>query len=507
MSRYFMGVDIGTTGGRACIFDDAGNLVGSAYEEYPCHFPQPGWVEQYSSEMLPALYRSCKKAIASCGLQAKQVEALSLSVQGPTVCLLDKDFNPLTPLIGWQDLRGIPYFGEACKRLEDLSAYYKLTGSPTSVSNPIAKYLWLQNETPKEWDECVYFSSAMEYFNVKFGADRFVTDPSMASRLMVMDIQGGCFDETIMNKLGMDKSKTSSIVPCGSVIGAITPEIAEKTGLEPGTKLVMGAMDQNASTIGMGMTEVGQAGFTLGTAGLLTVVTEHPYCHESEKLILKPNASIGNFTAEGLSMASASAYKWYRDTLCSAEKDAAAKLGVDTYDIMNQLARKSKPGANGVTFLNCLQGMAGMYYNFNAKGGFNGLTFSTTKYDMTRAVMEGVVYEEKTILDAINSSDLEVTELRLSGGGANSRTWCQMHADILGVPIVLLQCNELSALGAAMLAGIGAGAFVDVHDAVDKCVHVKKRYLPDQSTRTAYDEAYQRFVDYYTDLSAGKAWG
>lgn len=506
MARYFMGIDIGTTGGRACIFDDSGNMVGMSYKEYPIHTPNPGWVEQYSAELLPVLYNVCRDAIAASGLPAEKVEALALSVQAPVVCLLDENYELMTPLIGWQDLRGLEYLGEAAELLGDVNAYYNETGGPFVASNPISKLLWLKHKVPEKWESCSYITSATEYFNKKFGADEVVIDNATASRLMIMDIREKCFSKMVVERLGIDENKLAKIVPCGSVIGEITAELSKLTGLATGTKLVMGAQDQNASTLGIGMLEEGQAGFTLGTAGLMTVVTKDVTAHDKGKLILKPNASVGNYTVEGISFAAASSYKWYRDTFCQSEKEAAEKLGISSYDIMNQLARKSRPGAGGVTFLNYLQGNAGAEHDYSAKGTFTGLTFATNKCDITRAVMEGIVYEEKTMMDAIVDMGLPITELRLSGGGANSRTWAQMHADILGVPIVILQTAELSALGVAMLAGIGVGAYKNMEDAVDKCVTIKKRYVPNEDLREEYDVAYQRFVDCYEALKDSNVW-
>ena len=506
MRRYFMGIDIGTTGGRACVFDDEGNLIGRAYQEYPCHYPEEGFVEQYAAELLPALYQTSREAIAASGISADTIEAVALSTPGPVLCLLDENFELMTPLIGWQDLRGAAYMGKAAEAIGDVNAYYEETGAPFTASNPVGKLLWLKNERSKEWKECAYIATATEYFNKKFGAWECVTDPTMASRMMIMDIHNGCFSKAIIEKLGIEEKKLAKIVPCGEIIGEITEELSKLTGLAVGTKLVMGALDQNTSTLGLGMLIAGQAGFKLGTAGLLTTVIEKPKFHDKGMLIVKPNACVGDYTLEGISFSSASAYRWYRDTFCQTEKDAADKLGISTYDIMNQLARKSKPGACGVTFLNYLQGAAGVVHNYQAQGTFTGLTFGTTKSDITRAVMEGIVYEEKTMLDAMYEMGIPITEMRLSGGGANSRTWAQMHADILEVPIVLLQTSELSALGASMLAGIGVGVYSDIQDAVEKCIHIEKTYMPNKKLKTAYEKAYQKYMNCYETMSKGNVW-
>lgn len=506
MSRYFMGIDVGTTGGRACIFDDLGNLVGQSYQEYPCHYPKPTWVEQYAGEMLPILYEASKRAIASSGVKSEQIEAVAFSMQGPVTCLLDENYELLTPLIGWQDLRGLPYFREAIQKLKNPMEYYQVTGGPLAPSNPIAKLVWLQKEMPQAWEKAKYISGGMEYFCKKFGSNEFVTDTTVAARTMLMDIDRECFSEEMMSRLEVDITKYPKVVTPGTVVGIIKDDIAELTGLAEGTKLVMGAHDQNASTLGMGMISPGQAGFTLGTAGLVTTITEDSKRDEKALFIASPNVSIGNYTMEGISFASASAYKWYRDIFCNAEVEAGKNLGLDPYDIINQQARKSKPGANGVIFLNFLQGAAGVLNDYNARAMFGGMTFSTTKGDITRAVMEGIVYEARTMTEAMQDMGISVNEIRLSGGGSKSRTWCQMQADIFGVPIVLLQCSELSALGAAMLAGVGTGTFKDIKDAVEKCVHIKKQYLPNPETKEDYDKAYMRYKNYFEAMNSGKAW-
>lgn len=506
MSRYFMAIDIGTTGGRACIFDDEGELTGSAYSEFESHYPNPGWVEQYPEEMLPALHDSCRKAIAASGLRAEQIEAVAFSSAGAVLSLMDEQFELISPFISWQDIRGVSQYENFLQKLQDVGEYHEETGGLIAISSPVTKILWLKNEMPEAWEKATYLGSQIDYFNLRFGAEKFAVDLAVGSRYGVMDIHSASYNEELIKRLGVDGIQYPEIVPCGTVIGEINKDTAEKTGLIEGTKLVMGSLDQNASSMGMGMLKHGQAGFTLGTAGLMTTIIDKPQFHSGQKMIIKPNASVGNYTVEGLSMASASAYRWYRDELCKAERDASDRIGVDTYDIMNHLARKSKPGANGVTFLNFLQGAGGVLHDYRAKGTFTGLTFSTTKGDMTRAVMEGIVYEEKWMLDAIKDMGIEVTELRLAGGGAKSRTWCQMHADIIGLPVVLMQNPELSALGAAMLAGVGVGAFASIEDAIEKCVHIDKTYMPNPKYEKAYQKAYRKYQECYDAMSKGNIW-
>ena len=199
-------------------------------------------------------------------------------------------------------------------------------------------------------------------------------------------------------------------------------------------------------------------------------------------------------------MTSASAFRWYRDTLADLETAASRSLRRDPYDLITETISQIPPGAGGVTFLPYLQGASGARLNGNARGTFVGMTLGTTKAQMARAVLEGICFEMNDILLAQAAAGIEIGTIRLTGGAAKSPLWCQMLADVFQKPIELLQTSETGCLGAALYAGIGAGIYNDPADAVARAVKTTTRYEPQAFLADAYEEAFARFVDVYEAL-------
>ena len=218
------------------------------------------------------------------------------------------------------------------------------------------------------------------------------------------------------------------------------------------------------------------------------------------KLIVKPNHGMPNWTIEAFSNTSASAFRWYRDTFCQLEVASGEVVGIDPYDLLTREASSSKIGASGVTFLPFLAGASGARQKADARANFFGMSLSTNKNDIARAVLEGICFEMRDILNAQEAAGVEVGTIRLVGGAANSKFWSQMLADSLGHPIEILSSNQAGCLGAAMYAGVGVGAYKDCEEAAKRAVKVSARYEPNPEVAAAYDDAFEKFVKCYDSL-------
>lgn len=500
MGKYLVGIDEGTTGCKTCVFDFDGNLVGSDYREYPCYYPNPGWVEQTAEDITPALFESCKAAIKNSGVDPKEIVALGLSSQGSVIGLLDKNGKLLRPFVGWQDLRSgqkeIDYVTSRIPRDE----YYALTGDPLGVIFSTTKLVWLKQNEPENWEKTALFSTHQDYFLKEFGAEGYYTDLSSASREGMCDVNNHRWAPRMFDVHGMSMDQRAEIATDpGRVVGKIDKEIAEKTGLVEGTLICVGAHDQNCSTFGAGAVENGVCVMVIGTFGSSFVVSDEPIRDPNKKLVVKGNHGVNNWTIEAFSVAAASSFRWYRDTFCDLEVAAGKVLNEDTYNLITQQIDAVPPGANGITFLSYLQGASGARLNGNARGVFSGMSLGTTKADMARAVMEGICYEMTDILKAEAAAGIDINAIRLTGGAAKSPTWCQMLADITQKPIQLLQTSETGCLGAALYAGIGTGVYKDVNEAT-KSVRIMKTYEPNPKNFAAYEDAFKRFTDLYEAL-------
>ena len=295
-----------------------------------------------------------------------------------------------------------------------------ITGSPFSPINPITKHLWLRKFEPENFYNADHFVTMQEFFLREFGAEENITDESSCGREGLSETDKHRYSERIFEIFDFDLSKRARVVPGGTPICKIPPHIAEKTGLSTRTLLCMGALDQNSSHFGAGIIREGDACIVLGTFGACYVVSDKPVREPHGALIVKSNTGMSNWTLEGMSFACASSFKWFRDTFGELEKATQGLTGVDAYDLITHQIAQSQPGANGVTFLNYLQGATNARANPAAKGVFAGMTLATTRPDMARAVMEGICYEMKEIINLEENCGVKVTNVRIAGGGTKS---------------------------------------------------------------------------------------
>ena len=503
MGKYLVGIDEGTTGCKTCIFDIEGNLIGSDYREYPCYYPKATWVEQLAEDITPALFDSCKAAIANSKIDPNEIIAVGFSSQGSVVGPVGKDGKLLRSFIGWQDLRGAEMKDEIESKIsrED---FYKITGDPLPWGIfSFSKTLWVRKHQPEVWDKLAMLTTNQDYFLHEFGAEDYWTDLSSSSRCSLTDVDNHVWSKKIMDLFDLDVNKHPKIADGGQPVGKIPKHISEKTGLPVGTLLCVGAHDQNCSTFGCGAVEDGDCAMVLGTFGSCFVVAGKPLRDPNKVLVVKGNVGPKNWTIEGFAITAASSFRWYRDTFCELEKGAGKLLGKDPYQLIDQEIMRSPAGANGITFLSYLQGAAGPRANNNAKGAFVGMNLGTTQADMARSVMEGICYEMRDILEAQKRAGTKIKAIRLTGGGSKSPLWVQMQADIYQQPIHVLQTSETGTLGAALYAGVGAGVYKSYKEAVDIAVHVTKEYTPDPKLAGVYNDGYERFVKTYTSLAKG----
>ena len=501
-SDHCSGIDAGTTGCKTVVFDLDGNVLGQDYREYPCIYPGPGLVEQTYQDIVPPLIESCRAAITNSGVPATEIRAVAFSTQAPLQALVDGDGRLIRPFLGWQDLRGAPYIPKL-REAYTPDRFYQETGDPLGTNSAAPKWAWLRDNEPENWAQAEWFLSEQEFLLKEWGAEEYWTDLSSASREGMLDVDAMDWSKGVHDLIGLPLAKRAKVATePGKVVGTIGADLARSTGLAEGTLLCMGAHDQNCSTFGGGAVHGGDCVMVIGTFGSCYVVMDESRRDPNRKLVVKPNHGMGNWTIEAFSNTSASAFRWYRDTFCDLEIAAGRVGGVDPYDLITRQAARSAIGANGVTFLPYLGGAFGARQNPAARADFFGMTLGTTKGDIARAVLEGVSFEMRDIIDAQLAAGIEVPTIRLVGGAAKSPMWSQLLADIFQRPIDILRTTEAGCLGAAMYAGVGAGLYGSCEEAAERAVAVVNRYKPDPSTASAYDAAFARFVEVYEALDA-----
>ncbi|MBR0092907.1 MAG: xylulose kinase [Lachnospiraceae bacterium] len=506
MGKYVIGMDAGTMGVRCAIFDLEGHQVSSAYYETPTVYPRPGWVEQDANDVVELAYKSVAEAIKKKSIDASEITAISFTNQRTTWAPIDKDGNFLHNMFIWQDQRGaeiIPWAKEQLgkKGLTDKDLYNR-SGHPLSSVQCGTKAFWFRLNEPELYDKTYKMITPHAMMAKAFGADDWYEEDSDANWWLVMNGDKFEVDPELCEIFGMDPEKYPRFMPPATPMGKVSKECAEKTGLKEGTPLFVGSGDQQCGAAGVGNSgAAGLGSVCLGTAGLCIGYSATP--------VRDPNCSChvlghpaGGYTMEGHASAAASSFRWLRNTISQYEWTTESITGVDVYDLMTATASKAPIGSKGTVFLPWLAGAACPHYDDNARGSFIGMTLGTTKAELTRAAMEGICFEMREMLGALNKAGFSKFEtLRLTGGGARSDLWNQIQADIYGCAVETVEEPEATALGAAMIATVGAGIYKDLKEASSKMVRMKKRYEPIPENVKQYNDVYDVFLACYEGLA------
>lgn len=495
---FLLGIDIGTSGTKTVLFDEAGNTIASSVEEYPLYQPNIGWAEQDPEDWWKATYLTIRHVIQKGGIDPADIKGVGLSGQMHGAVLLDKNYNVLRKSIIWCDQRS----SAECDQITSLIGKERLieiTANPALTGFTASKILWVRNNEPQIYEKVSKILLPKDYIRFKLTGE-FATEVSDASGMQLMDIPGRKWSDEVLTKLEIDKSTLGKLYESQEITGTVNKEASSLTGLKEGTIVVGGAGDQAAGAVGNGIVKPGVVSSTIGTSGVVFAFSQnvsidpkgrvHTFCHAV------PNTwhIMGVTQGAGLSL------KWFRDNFCIEEKRTAELMGVDPYMLMDKEAEKVAAGCSGLIYLPYLMGERTPHLDPNAKGVFFGLSAKHEKPDMVRAVMEGVVYSLKDCLEIIKEMGVNVSEVRASGGGGKSPLWRQMQSDVFGTEITTINSSEGPALGVALLAGVGAGIYSSVTEACDKVISVKTRQQADMGLNNRYNKFYDIYKRLYISL-------
>lgn len=495
---YLLGIDIGTSGTKTVLFDEAGNTVSSALEEYPLYQPNIGWAEQDPEDWWKATYLTIKAVLSKSGVNASDVKGVGLSGQMHGAVLLDKDNNVLRKAIIWCDQRS----SAECEQITSIIGSERLvqiTANPALTGFTASKVMWVKNNEPHVFEKVRKILLPKDYIRFKLTGE-FATEVSDASGMQFMDIAGRKWSIEVLDKLGIDRSLLGDLYESQEVSGRISRQAAGITGLNEGTPVVGGAGDQAAGAVGNGIVKPGVISSTIGTSGVVFAYSEkvsidpkgrvHTFCHAV------PNTwhIMGVTQGAGLSL------KWFRDNFCIEEKRTADLMKIDPYVLMDQEAEKVDAGCSGLIYLPYMMGERTPHLDPYAKGVFFGLSAKHEKPDMIRAVMEGVVFSLKDCLEIIREMGVDVAEVRASGGGGKSKLWRQMQADVFGTDITTINSSEGPALGVALLAGVGSGIYDSVPQACEATIKIKSVQSPDMALNARYYKFYTIYRRLYESL-------
>lgn len=493
--NYLIGVDLGTSGTKTVLFDEAGNVIASKTIEYPMYQPQNGWAEQNPLDWYNAAVETIK--YVSSKVDPSDIKGLGISGQMHGLVMLDERGDVIRPSIIWCDQRT----GKECEdmtRLIGKERLIEITANPALTGFTASKIMWVKKHEPENYAKCRHILLPKDYVRYKLTGE-FATEVSDASGMQLLDIANRCWSDEVLEKLDIDKSLLAKVYESPEVTGTITAEASKLTGLNEGTIVVGGAGDNAAAAVGTGVVTDGTAFTTIGTSGVV-------FAHTSEMSIDKAGrvhtfccAVPGAWHVMGVTQAAGLSLKWFRDNFCESEMNTAKEMGVDTYYLTDKEASQSPIGANKLIYLPYLMGERTPHLNPDCRGMFFGLSAIHTKRDMIRAVMEGVSYSLRDCWEILKEMGVDIDDMTACGGGS-SPLWRGMLADIYNCPIKTCTSKEGPALGVAILAGVGAGLYPSVEEACKNMIHYNPAQEPDKDNVPEYQKYYDVYTELYKDV-------
>ena len=498
---YLMGLDIGTSGTKALLIDETGAILTSHTEEYPLAIPQPGWAEQDPLDWWNAAQTCIRRVLDASGVPADSVRALSLSGQMHGLVALDADDRPIRPAILWCDQRTGPQCEQVVDAVGGPDALLGMTNNAMLTGYTGGKLLWMREHEPESFARMRVFLNPKDYILFKLTGEKS-TEVSDASGTGLFDVANRRWHDGLIAALGLDRGLFPHCVESGEVAGKVTANVAAQCGLRAGLPVVAGGGDAVIQTTGMGLVVPGIVGVVIGTSGVVAMGLDRFAPNPGGKLQVFCGNAPGLWHAMGVTLAAGGSYRWYRDVLCAGEAARAAAEKRSVYDLMGEAAAQAKPGAGHLIFLPYLQGERCPYPDPDARGAFVGLTLAHTKGDITRAVMEGISCSLKQVGDLLLSllPGVATQHVIASGGGAASPLWRQILADLFQRQVrTLAGSGEGGAYSAALLAGVGAGVYGSLGEAM-RVLRAETATEPIAANRAVYQDILGAYTDLYWQL-------
>jgi L-xylulokinase len=492
MSKLVLGLDCGLTVTKAVLFDETGSARATASARVPQESPQPRWLERDVDALWTASAGAIRSAIEQAGADPRDVIGVGVTAHGDGLYLLDEEGWPARPGILSLDSRAhkIVERWEAEGRFERM---LEVTGQVPGPLSPAALLAWVIENEPDVFERARWALPCKDVMKLRLTGE-VSTDLTEASTSFC-DVRTQTYTDEALAVYGLEDcaGMLAPVVGCTEVAGTVSAEAARLTGLAPGTPVVSGLHDVDASAIGIGCLEPGQLAMIAGTASINEVISDQPIV--DERWFCRNFVRPGQWMNMSLSLASAANLEWFVQRLCHADYAAATARGEDPFAFVEREVAAVTDEPGDVLFLPFLYGSP---HGAAASGTFLGMRGWHDRGHLLRAVLEGVVFNHRTHVDALRDA-FEMSEGRLTGGAARSRRWAQMFADALGLTVLLTDAGESGALGTAMCAAVGAGMHGALEEAATASVRVTERLEPNADS---FEQLEARYTHYRRVIDA-----
>ncbi len=488
---YFLGIDTSTTSSKALLMDAQGNVIATASSPHTLQTPRPLWSEQDPQEWWGAVAESIHAVLKESGISGGDIGAIGLTGQMHGLVLLDEAGKVLRPAILWNDQRTQAQCDEIHRRI-GRERFIQITGNVALTGFTAPKILWVRENEPQVYSAARHVLLPKDFIRYKLTAE-YAMDKADGAGTVLFDLKARHWSAEVLEALQIDPAWMPPTFEGPEITGYVTAEAAAATGLKAGTPVMAGGGDQSAQAVGVGAVEPGIVGLTVGTSGVVFATTPSALIEPEGRLHAFCHAVPGMWHFMGVMLSAAGSLQWYRDTLAPGR----------SFDEILKEAEGIPAGSDGLQFLPYLSGERTPHPDPLARGAFIGLTLRHTQAHMTRAVLEGVAFGLKDSFTLIQNAGLQgIQRVYASGGGTKGALWRQILASVLDVELATVNTTEGAAYGAAILAAVGAGAWLDVRSACKQCVRLSGETHPDPHEAEAYRSAYAVYRDLYPALKS-----
>jgi xylulokinase len=488
----FLGLDVGTGGSRAVVIDAAGRIAAAATVEHePFRSPLTGWAEQDPRDWWRASAAAIRAVLME--VDPQSIKAVGLSGQMHGSVLLDQNDEVLRPALIWCDQRT----GDQCRAITEsvgTQRLIELTCNPALTGFTLPKMLWVREHEPEVWQQTRAVLLPKDYVRLRLSGDK-ATDVADASGTLLLDVSARRWSAEMLSAAEIDESLLPAVYESPQITGTISATGQEATGLPKGTPVVAGGGDQAAGAVGMGIVRAGTVSATIGTSGVVFAASDKPSLDPKGRVHTFCHAVPNRWHVMGVTQGAGLSLRWFRDQFGAGPDD-----GRDPYERLTDEAAEVPAGADGLLWTPYLMGERTPHLDPNARAALVGLTASHTRAHVVRALLEGVTFSLRDTLEIFREMQVPVNEIRLGGGGARSKLWRQIQADVYGREVATVKAEEGAAYGAAMLAGVGAGAWPSVDAACDAVVSVAERIRRNPDAAAMMEQQYARFRMIYPAL-------